>query len=782
MFKNLAKIKPDETIIEHTLSCYRVALTLADVYAKELRQLDTANISGKELFLLTVLLHDTGKYAQPFQNKTLNPGYAGNWGYRHEIFSAEFVNLIAGLSNSEMDLIKLAILSHHNKPINQLEKATFEDSPSILIPGINLNSLNDNRRTVYQEAKQTIIEFHREIFAELKHLINESGIAIKVDWNPEKIQPVFILIKTYLSAVFNYENMFDYEKITFLKGLLVTADHLGSAHGQIDNITTDIYNYYRDQLTFLSTQVCCTKSNGESAILVAPTGTGKTEAALLWTNENLKQNPSSRIFYILPYTASINAMFSRLQNLAFAMDKVDILHGKNTAYYYELIIRNKSEDEINDNIQQINHEIRMKKLSAKSITSPVKIVTPHQIVKNFYGLKHYEEAFLQYYNGLFIFDEIHCYDQEFLVELILVMRIIKEKFLGKFLFMSATFPAALREIIRDELNIKQPIIRFKDHELQNFTRNRLNLIDGYITDEENIARIQDEINSNKRVLIVCNTISKAQVIFGKIKSNSKRLLHSAFAGKDRKEIEKALIVGEKSEGKLKVLVGTQAIEVSLDLDYDCLYTDIASIDALIQRFGRVYRNRKRDQDDYGVVNVFKEACNATMLIYNEKLNGIKFDFIGKTRDELTKLDQQTLDYLALTAAVDNVFDSSYKQSILNLLEQKKEILQHRTLVPLKDYSEEAKAYFDQFDGIKVLPSNYYDSFCQYLEKRRYVDADDLLVTLTERKLFAYYKNHYVRNENILGKNIFVTYDTFLDYDSTIGLYQKKSDDSYQPFL
>ena len=86
MFKNLAKIKPDETIIEHTLACYDVAKQLVKIFKKEITVLDSDNIKGDDVFILSVLFHDFGKYAQPFQNKTLNSNYKGCWGIDMKFF------------------------------------------------------------------------------------------------------------------------------------------------------------------------------------------------------------------------------------------------------------------------------------------------------------------------------------------------------------------------------------------------------------------------------------------------------------------------------------------------------------------------------------------------------------------------------------------------------------------------------------------------------------------------------------------------------------------------
>jgi len=201
----------------------------------------------------------------------------------------------------------------------------------------------------------------------------------------------------------------------------------------------------------------------------------------------------------------------------------------------------------------------------------------------------------------------------------------------------------------------------------------------------NIKEIQNDIDNDKRVLIVCNTIKKAQEVFEQIECPKKIMLHSAFNVNDRKCIEQEIIESETKNDneKNQVLIGTQAIEVSLDLDYDCCYSEIASIDALIQRFGRVFRNRKRAKGEYGIVNVFLEADDATKLIYNEKNE----DFISRTRQELFFLDNKPLDYQSICDAVDKVFPESYGNLIEKIVVEKLELRTKRPSGGLKKQRE-----------------------------------------------------------------------------------------------
>lgn len=785
MFKNLAKIEPDETIIEHTLRCLNVVNTLKVVFKKELRSLDSEDVAGHEILFITVLLHDFGKYAQPFQSKTLNPDYKGVWGYRHEILSAEFVNLLKVLNEDTKNLIKLAILAHHSKTIKQLEKATFENNTESLIPGLELEAMNKNRIKAYDEGKNSILHHSKNIFDELCAILDRCNTNLQLNLDKTRIQNIFPLIRDYHKKVCNLSNNFDHNKLVFLVGLLVTSDHLGSAHISIKSIEKNIQDYFLSMFdgshgnNFWPTQIKCIETHGITSILKAPTGSGKTEASFLWVNENLKKNKYSRIFYILPYTASINAMFKRLQSWDVSRNKVNLLHGKNTAYYYEMLTKDQTKDQIYENIDQINHEIRMKKLSAKSYALPIKVLTPHQIVKNFYGLKHFEEAIIQYYNGLFIFDEIHCYDRVFLAELIIIMNKIKKEFNGKFLFMSATFPKIVEEVLQNTFGISGPTIQFNDRQLSNFTRNKLKLIKGSITDEDNLKLIQNDIDSGKRVLIVCNTISKSQEIFEMVDAENKLLLHSGFNLRDRKIIEDKFITDGNTNKKINVLVGTQAIEVSLNLDFDCLFTEIASIDALIQRFGRVYRNRKRNDNDYGVVNIFTDPCKATRLIYNEEINNTVYDIIDKTISELIKLDNLPLEYSLLCEAVDNVYNYDYQKSIIEYIEMKQSIFANKPLIPLNENSDEARAYFYQFDGIRVLHSSLYDQFEELVQRKNYISADNLLITLSERKLLSYYRNNLISKMQIMGKNMFVANEAYFDYDSDIGFRLKPDENKNQ---
>ena len=92
---------------------------------------------------------------------------------------------------------------------------------------------------------------------------------------------------------------------------------------------------------------------------------------------------------------------------------------------------------------------------------------------------------------------------------------------------------------------------------ESFTRHRVNVHSGLLT--ENLNEIQNSINSGMKVLVVCNTVKNAQLVYNQINCSSKTLLHSAFNSIDRYKNEEQV---QQDDNQL--LVGTQAIEVSLD--------------------------------------------------------------------------------------------------------------------------------------------------------------------------------------------------------------------------
>lgn len=105
----------------------------------------------------------------------------------------------------------------------------------------------------------------------------------------------------------------------------------------------------------------------------------------------------------LPYTASINAMTNRL-SVYFSEENVGVLHGKANYFIYKTFLeRSCSEESATDFAR------KMQKLT-KKIYRSLKVLTHFQILKAFFGVKGWETMLSEMAGGLFIFDEIHVYE------------------------------------------------------------------------------------------------------------------------------------------------------------------------------------------------------------------------------------------------------------------------------------------------------------------------------------------------------------------------------------
>ena len=98
----------------------------------------------------------------------------------------------------------------------------------------------------------------------------------------------------------------------------------------------------------------------------------------------------------------------------------------------------------------------------------------------------------------------------------------------------------------------------------------------------------------KKVLIIVNTIKKAQQLYQELQNENVHLLHAHYLKKDRKILEDSILefTDRNKNNDNGIWISTQIVEASLDIDFDILYTEMTSIDSLFQRMGRVYRSRE----------------------------------------------------------------------------------------------------------------------------------------------------------------------------------------------
>ncbi len=726
--------KPDETLIEHIENALMVFSSIRVAYP------DIPELCGVKRFwenlFFAVFFHDFGKAAKGFQNQ-LKGGK--KWGYRHEILSAGFISAL-NLSDKDKKAIGLSIITHH-KDIEELREkyATYpEDNPGYKKFVEHSNELDfEELNNIIDLIPDLSKKYLGKVLNNFHNIDNYSNLA---DVYKNYVLPYYKEFKTGEKTILHGKYGI------FIKGFLTACDHLASAgKTEIKKAVNNIDNYIKfDKLTSVQSRA---KEHKKSIFLISPTGSGKTEAALFWAHSNQNESNGKRIFYILPYTASINFMYKRLVKLFKNDNLVSILHGKSSYFLYKFLSEGKEKYDY----KELTNVVKQYQSLSRKIFKPYKVLTPFQIIKAFFSLKGFEQNISEMSKGLFIFDEIHSYDPRNTALILETCKFIKNELKGKILFMSATIPKFLKDIFSRELDIKDEI-RMEPDELKNIKRHKIIIKKGNLRDY--LKNISDDIKNKKRVLVVTNTVKAAQEIYSELRKtiSDSALLHSRFILRDREKIESEL-------DKKKLLVGTQVIEVSLDIDYDVLYTEPAPIDALLQRMGRVNR---RGRTAFSPVYVFTETSENGYIYEMEKTK--KSIEVLKSVDILNEYEIQSL--------VDSVYENGYDEKEKDIIRKVSESFKalSEANVPFVDVNKKESDFYKMFDNVEVIPSCFFDEYMSEIENKRYFEAMKYILSI------SLYQYNILKSKNRISRTDYgIMAD--VDYDKELGLIIKTEEEA-----
>jgi CRISPR-associated endonuclease/helicase Cas3 len=645
-----------------------------------------------------IIFHDTGKATVGFQNLMTNQK---QYRFRHELLSAIVVQ-----NYSREELIVNAILAHHKsyKKLNEL-----------------LNEYENNIK--YNQGLWIEKEFGNLDLFWLESFLRSHKIIV----DKFELFNLRSCIKKWISKR-KKQNITEIEKFNniFLSASLSICDHNASAGiKQIPIIEKKHFSFlHNSKFKPYYHQIVSWKTKG-NALLIAPTGQGKTESSLGWLENQLTVR-QGRAFYILPFTASINAMAKRVSEAKDGFGDealVGLLHGKAKFFideYYE-----KKDGQSLKELTDIN----------RKIVKPFKVVTPFQILKWAFGVKGFEKGFTELAGSYLIFDEIHIYDGELFKRILFFIEWLIEKLEVQVFIMTATMPSFMQQHIKMTLKIKEEI-RPDAELIKGIQRHKVKLLDSTIERQKNF--IQSKIDCGKMVLIVCNTVAKSQLMYELIECSDKNLLHSGFNSRDRIDKEKRV----QSLNKPQLLVGTQAIEVSLDIDYDLIISEPAPFDALLQRFGRVYRKKNR------VLNINDEAnCFVTTEIEDAHKMIYQANLIQSTLEELKKIENTIINENDIQNILNNIYDPFDLESD-NLRTELRKYLDN--LYPFNVYEENEEDFFSQFDGIEALPIELYDDFVNYVDQKQYIEAEKLFISMSKNKFIKMLRENRVSRVELDG--------------------------------
>jgi len=703
-----------------------------------------------------VIFHDLGKAHREFQQ--LLKRLPDQWKLqRHELFSLPFVDAL-DMDAERKAIMRLVIAGHHK------DFSTLRTYLQYYDAGESFGMLEG----IDEESKSFEQQFEEKVdVALIKELLREYDITIRT---VSSETGVYSLVHGYNKMpVYPSENR--YYTLMMLFGGLKWCDHLGSA--LVENVPvleaedfqflTQQQSELREQgLDFYTHQQQCAITEG-NLILTAPTGSGKTESAMLWLQKQLKITGQGRVFYILPFTASINAMYERLNKaIGPEKEKVGMLHGKLNDY-------------LNNYFDDLQYDVTTKKESIKnireryrSILPPVKVTTPFQLLKHLFGIKGYEQGFFEMAGSYLIFDEIHAYSPDVFAQIKVLLELAVKHLHAKVMIMTATMPRFLQKELENSIGVFC-MVKADAALYKSFRRHKVVLQEGLLSNY--LDKIKEQLKAGKKILVVCNTVKSSQYAYKELKRVAQKsvLLHGSFTGHDRSLKEKDLL-----EEDIQLLVGTQAIEVSLDIDYDMIYSEPAPIDALIQRFGRV--NRKRLNGICDCV-VFIESNEEDQYIYNS----LTVEKTIKALETIVVESQGIIDESLLQKAIDEVYDSWVEEDRKEFEERYRYLKEALAmLAPMFANKHTEEDFYKQFDGIKILPQSQRQDFVHHLQAFDFINAESRKVQIRKGRFISWLQSQYIKKDTFAfekGKKVNTVpyYITNKVYTSELGLLSDEED-------
>lgn len=245
------------------------------------------------------------------------------------------------------------------------------------------------------------------------------------------------------------------------------------------------------------------------------------------------------------------------------------------------------------------------------LSLPLNISTLDQLFGFVFGYKGYEMKLVTLAYSKIVIDEIQMYDAELLAYLVFGLRKIHQ-FGGKIAIVTATLSPFLKDILRRDTGIE-----FKEQQFSNnLMRHSIKVKQESLSAEDIIQCYKKNkmLNRSNKILVVCNTIRKAQEIYDELIEADIDLdlnvFHSRFTRNDRRRLESEIkefgrTYSDEKQGVLDVRDGiwiaTSVVEVSLDIDFDYLFTELSELNALFQRMGRCNRKGKKSIDEYNCI-------------------------------------------------------------------------------------------------------------------------------------------------------------------------------------
>lgn len=368
-----------------------------------------------------------------------------------------------------------------------------------------------------------------------------------------------------------------------------------------------------------------------SLILIeAPMGEGKTEAALFAHLELQRRFGHRGLYMALPTKATGNAMYSRTLAFLAAQSSgrtldFQLLHGAAVLNdEFQSVRLNGIYDPASGGSVRAREWFTHKK---RALLSEYGVGTVDQAIVPILPVRHNFVRLWGLANRVIVFDEIHAYDAYTGTLLVHLLRWLLA--LGSsVILLSATLPPSIRRSVARMFDTQLPESEAPYPRISTFSKGslrqrhfecdpgrRLRVRLGCVEPDLSAIKraIDEQFSSDGMVLALMNTVQRSQDLYklfppgeslldqggrlGKrIDDGTEVLLfHARFPAEQRQRREEHAVKTFGASGSRtgrKILIATQVAEQSLDLDFDLIITDLAPIDLLLQRAGRLWRHKR----------------------------------------------------------------------------------------------------------------------------------------------------------------------------------------------
>lgn len=378
-------------------------------------------------------------------------------------------------------------------------------------------------------------------------------------------------------------------------------------------------------------------------IIEAPTGEGKTEAAYAIAHHVGVLRGSDEMYIALPTTATSNAMFARtktqLKRLGLPQT-INLVHGQSFLHDMEIEPLVNEDDEPQPSLEWFAPKKR-------ALTAPFGVGTIDQAELSALNVSYNALRMIGLAGKTVILDEVHAYDVYMTTIICRMLRWLAA--LGSsVVLLSATLPKARRRELAEAF-VGEAVDYDTDAypSLAVFGRNQthqatptpykpskvIHLHHVPLPEEDWRGKaqwLQDQLQSGGNGCWITNTVERAQEIFKVVQAlmpdADLTLLHAALPlhERERREREIAAKFGGGSPRLYKaVVIGTQVLEQSLDLDFDVMMSDIAPVDLLLQRAGRLHRHENHRPNTHATphLSICYETVNDRLKLGKDRFYG-----------------------------------------------------------------------------------------------------------------------------------------------------------------